>query len=109
MFDNFEIFNKILASWICFILAGSPLAFASAVFKDALISAGFAGFPVKGSVNDPPLSLIPMSGSSGCFIKKGNAAAERVFEIIDMQSEYQENDKDFDGRRGCSKKRLYHK
>jgi subfamily B ATP-binding cassette protein MsbA len=42
--------------------------------------------------------LTPAKSISKAFysLKKGNAAAERVFEIIDMQSEYQENDKDFD-------------
>ncbi len=42
--------------------------------------------------------LTPAKSLSKAFysLKKGNAAAERVFEIIDMQSEYQENDKDFD-------------
>ena len=42
--------------------------------------------------------LTPAKSLSKAFysLKKGNAAAERVFEIIDMQSEFQENDKDFD-------------
>ena len=42
--------------------------------------------------------LTPAKSLSKAFysLKKGNAAAERVFEIIDMQSEYEENDKDFD-------------
>ena len=42
--------------------------------------------------------LTPAKSISKAFysLKKGNAAAERVFEIIDMQSEYLENDKDFD-------------
>ena len=42
--------------------------------------------------------LTPAKSLSKAFysLKKGNAAAERVFEIIDMRSEFQENDKDFD-------------
>ncbi len=42
--------------------------------------------------------LTPAKSLSKAFysLKKGNAAAERVFEIIDMQSEFQESDKDFD-------------
>lgn len=42
--------------------------------------------------------LTPAKSLSKAFysLKKGNAAAERVFEIIDMQSEFKENDKDFD-------------
>ena len=42
--------------------------------------------------------LTPAKSLSKAFysLKKGNAAAERVFEIIDMHSEYQENDKNFD-------------
>ena len=42
--------------------------------------------------------LTPAKSLSKAFysLKKGNAAAERVFEIIDMHSEYQENDKNFE-------------
>ena len=41
--------------------------------------------------------LTPAKSISKAFysLKKGNAAAERVFEIIDMQSEYQDNENDF--------------
>tara|TARA_Y200000002_G_scaffold69272_1_gene53979 strand:+ start:398 stop:2218 length:1821 start_codon:yes stop_codon:yes gene_type:complete len=41
--------------------------------------------------------LTPAKSMSKAFysLKKGNAAAERVFEIIDMQSEYQDNENDF--------------
>jgi len=41
--------------------------------------------------------LTPAKSMSKAFysLKKGNAAAERVFEIIDMQSEYQDSENDF--------------
>ena len=41
--------------------------------------------------------LTPAKSMSKAFysLKKGNAAAERVFEIIDMQSEYEDSENDF--------------